>query len=128
MLLVEAMREHPDALRADLQRVYGIDLDHAMAGEHSAYHVAALVAHLPSDACIFTARSKDALWGLDDVLLASLLNSLNILIYGMSDPKRRGREPQLVGPSYLTTKRGRKLDGREMTADALMAILNKNRR
>ncbi len=127
MMLAEAMREHPDALRADLQRVYGIDLDHAMAGEHSAGHVAALVAHLPSDACIFTARKKDALWGLDDVLMASILNSLNMLIYAMSDPRKRGREPQLVGPSYIT-ERGRKLDAREMTASALMEILSKPRR
>ena len=128
MLLAEAYREAPDALRADLQRVYGIDLDHAMAGSHSAGHVAALTAHLPSDSCIYKARSADAQWGLDDVLLASLLNSLNALIYAMADPKRRGSKPPLVGPSYIANGRARKLDARTMTADELMAILAKPRR
>lgn len=127
-MLAEAYRDTPDALRADLQRVYGIDLDHAMAGAHSAGHVAALTANLPSDSCIFKARSGDAVWGLEDVLLASLLNSLNALVYGMSDPKRRGTPPPLVGPSYIAKARTRSIDARAMTADELMAILAKPRR
>ena len=33
------MAKYPDELRADLQQYYGIDLDHAIAGEHTAEHV-----------------------------------------------------------------------------------------
>ena len=128
MMLAEAMERTPDALRADLQRVYGIDLDHAMAGEHSAGHVAALVSQLPSDSCIYTARSTDARWGLNAVLLASLLNSLNLFIYGMSDPKRRGAPPPMVGPSYMANGRGKALETRTMTADELMEALSRPRR
>lgn len=122
------MSESPDALRADLQRVYGVDIDRAMEGRHSAEHIAALAAYLPSDSCVYKARSEDARWGLDSTLLAALLNSLNALIYGLGDAKRRGNPPQLVGPSYMTKGNGRSLDAMAMTADELMAVLSKPRR
>lgn len=112
-------------MRADLQRVYGIDLDKAMAGEHSAGHVAALVAHLPSDASLYRARDKDAAWTLDATLLAAILNSLNALIYGMSDARKRGKPPERVGPSKM---KGGKAPARAMTIDKLMAELSKPRR
>lgn len=119
--------EDEDALRADLQRYYGIDLDKAMAGEHSARHVAALVAYLPSDSNINRARDKDAAWTLEATLLASVLNSLNSLIYGMSDRRKRGNPPEMVGPSYMARKR-RTLPARAMDASELMLELSKPRR
>lgn len=122
------MSESPDALRADLQRVYGVDIDRAMAGEHSAEHVSALAAYLPSDSCVYKARSEDARWSLDSTLLAALLNSLNALIYGFGDPKKRGSAPKLIGPSYMTKGNGRTLDASVMTADELLGILSKPRR
>jgi len=114
-----------DALRADLQRYYGVDLDAAMRGEHTAAHIGALVAYLPSDCALRREVDKDAAWTLRDILLASILNSLNMLIYGMGDKKHRGRRPQLVGPDYMTKK---KLPARTMSVDDLMRELNKPRR
>lgn len=131
MLLAALMGECPDALRADLQRYYGVDIDHAMAGEHSAEHVAALAACLPSDANIHKTRNPDARWSLTDVLLASLLNTLNALIYGLGDPRKRGAPPALVGPSYMTKNdkgKTRELDTTVMTIDQLTAELAKPRR
>ena len=127
MLLAALVSESPDALRADLQRVYGVDIDRAMAGEHSAEHIAALAAHLPSDACVYKARNQDARWTLEPTLLAALLNSLNLLIYGFGDPKKRGNPPALVGPSYMAKANTRSLDARAMTADELMGELSKPR-
>ena len=123
--MLAASFEQEDALRADLQRYYGIDLDAAMRGGHSAAHIAALVKYLPSDCALRREHDKDAAWTLRDVLLASILNSLNMLIYGMGDKRHRGRKPQLVGPDYMTKK---KLPARVMSVDELMRELNKPRR
>lgn len=127
-MLAEAARNHPAELRADLQRHYGIDLDHAMAGEHSAGHVAALVACLPSDSAIFRAENPDAAWTLEHVLLAALHNDLTGLMWGMSDPKKRGKKPKPIGPSWMTKEETRKLDARVLRIDELMEELNKPRR
>lgn len=122
-MLVEAFKSE-NALRADLQRYYGIDLDEAMRGGHSAAHIAALVAYLPSDCAMRRLNDKDAAWTMEDVLLASILNSLNLLIYGLGDKRKRGQMPQLVGPSYMTKN---KLSARTLTVDELLAELNKPR-
>jgi len=122
------MQEHPDQLRADLQRHYGIDLDHAMAGEHTAAHIGALVACLPSDASLFRVDNPDAAWTLETVLLAVIHNDISSLIYGMSDPRKRGHKPKPIGPSWLTAKAVRKLEARTLTIDELMAELSKPRR
>ena len=122
--MLAAAFDHEDALRADLQRYYGIDLDAAMAGEHSAGHIGALIAYLPSDCAMRRELDEDAAWTLRDILLASILNSLNMLIYGMGDKKHRGRRPQMVGPSYMVRK---KLPARVMSVDDLMRELNKPR-
>lgn len=108
-----------------MQRYYGIDLDAAMRGGHSAAHIAALVAYLPSDCALRRTLDEDAAWTLRDILLASILNSLNMLIYGMGDKRKRGKRPQMVGPSYMVKK---KLPARVLTVDELLAELNKPRR
>lgn len=95
------MAKYPDELRADLQQYYGIDLDHAIAGEHTAEHVAALVRHLPSDARVCRREDPDAIWTLDTVLQASLLNAFTSFMWGMGDKRTRGKRPTPVGPSYI---------------------------
>lgn len=126
-MLAAAWRLYPDALRADLQRYYGIDIDHAMAGAHSAGHIAALAAHLPPDSALHVANDPDAIWTYEMVILADIRNSLVGLIYGMSDKKRRGKKPQLIGPSWMTRGAMRSLEARVLPIDELMAELNKPR-
>jgi len=127
-VLVTEFRIHEEQLRADLQQYYGIDLDYAMAGGHTAYHIACLMVQLPVDARIRTAENPDNQWTLTDILLASILNSLNGLIYGMSDSKKRGQKPQLVGPSWMQSKRMRSIPARAMPVDELISILNQPRK
>lgn len=98
-----------------------------MAGAHSTSHVAALAVQLPPDARIRVAEDKDRAWTLDSVTLACILNSLNALIYGLGDPKRRGAEPKPLGPSWLTRQAMRTLDARALPIDELMAELSKPR-
>ena len=91
-------------------------------------HIAALVAFLPHDACIRKAANKDAAWGIDQQLLAGVYNSLNSLIWGMSDPKRRGAEPKPVGPSWMTGGGMRSLEARVLTPEQLMTELARPRK
>lgn len=126
-MLAAVAREHPDELRADLQEHYGIDLDHARAGLHTPSHVAALVAQLPPGARVRVAYDADAAWTLDAVLMASVRNSLNSLIWGMSDKKTRGPAPAPVGPSWMTRGAVRSLPARAMAVDELLEALGRER-
>lgn len=123
-MLVAEFCVHEEALRADLQQYYGIDFDNAMSGAHTAHHIACIVSQLPQDARIRT-MDGDIQWSLDSTLLASILNSVNGLIYGMSDKKKRGRPPAIVGPLWMRDNAGsHSLPARVMPADELMEILN----
>lgn len=128
-VLVSEYRVHEEMLRADLQQHYGVDLDRAMAGAHSVHHIACLVMQLPSNARIRCAEHEDSNWTLTDVLLASIINSLNVLIHCLFSSKRnRGRMPELIGPSWMKEKaRTRSLPARALPVDELMEILNKPR-
>jgi hypothetical protein len=127
MRLVACLCESEDALRADLQRYYGIDLDHAMNGAHTPRHIAALVNHLPPEARIYAAEEVDNEWTLEHVLLADIRNIFSTFVWGMSDKKKRGARPPLIGPSWMTKKSGRKLAAQVMTVDDLMRELSKPR-
>lgn len=128
MVLAAEWALHPDELRADLQEVYGIDLDAAARGRHTAPHVAALVSQLPPDARLRVAGDADSLWTLENCLLAMLINALHMLMYGMADRKRRGNPPEAVGPSWMRGRRNsRTLEARVLSVDELMEILNKPR-
>ena len=116
------------ALRADLQQHYGIDLDGAVDGAHTARHVAALVVNLPRNSRLAVAENPDMAWSLTDVLLAALINSFRGFVWGMSDPKRRGNKPDLIGPSWMTKGKTRSLPARVLPIEELMKELNKPRR
>ena len=119
---------HPEELRADLQRVYGIDLDHAMSGEHTAGHIAALAVNLPRDSRIFAAEDPDLRWSLADTILADIRNTLVGLVWGMSDKRHRGKRPTPIGPSWMTKGRQRTLTARVLTINELVEELSKPRR
>ena len=112
-------------MRADLQRFYGIDWDRRE--EHTPEHIASLVAHLPQDSAIHRAYDEDAQWTLDRVLLATIANSLNMLMWGMSDSKKRGPRPDMIGPSWMRLKT-RKLEAQAMPIEELMEKLSQARR
>lgn len=126
-MLAAAVFRHEDELRADLQQTYGIDLDHAMAGEHSALHIAALTAQLPHESRVFASMNRDAVWTLEGTLLATIANSLNSLCYGMSDKRKRGNPPAIIGPSWMSKDKMRTLPARAMSVDDLQKELEKPR-
>lgn len=96
-----------------------------MNGAHTAHHVACLVEKLPLDACVRVDIDSDAAWTLENVVNASILNSLNALIYGIGGAS--GAEPALIGPKWLTERGKHKLPASVMTIEALMQELSKPR-
>ena len=126
--LAAVWADHPDELRADLQEVYGIDIEQAMGGAHSAEHVAALARHLPSTSRIAKSVNQDAAWSLTDILLAVIANTLRGLVWGMSDRRKRGPRPKLIGPSWMTKGNTRTLESRVLPIDQLVEELNLPRR
>ena len=127
MALASVIAESEAPLRADLQQHFGIDLDRAMGGEHSANHIALLVTQLPQSARLVHSVNPDAQWTLTDVLMAVLVNNFRMFVYGMSDPKKRGSKPELIGPSWMTENK-RTLPARVLPIDQLLEELNRPRR
>ena len=128
MALASVISSHESELRADLQQYYGIDLDVAANGNHSAHHIAALVSQLPRESRLRRIYNSDDMWSLTDVLLALLVNDFRSFGYGMSDPKKRGQRPEPIGPSYMTNSKKKTLPARVMPIDELVQELSKPRR
>lgn len=121
------LARHETELRADLQRLYGMNLDAAMCGGATPEHVAALVHHLPPDSCLGVAMEPDNAWTLEATMLAAIFNSIQLWQWSQSDKKRRGAAPPKVGPSWMQGK-GRKLDAQVMTVAQLMRELKRSRK
>ena len=115
-------------LRADLQQFYGIDLDAAASGLHTTRHIAMLVSQLPQESRLVRALNPDMRWSLTDVLLAVMVNKFGMYVWGISDKKRRGPKPPLVGPSYMTEANRKSLPTRVLPINELMEELSKPRR
>lgn len=105
-----------------MQRYYGIDLDKAISGEHTPNHIAELIRFLPQDSNISKAYNADADWTIERTLLAMLVNSFNLFMWGISDKSKRGTQPERIGPSYMRLK-NRKIDAQVMPADELLKKL-----
>ncbi len=119
------MAEREDELRADLQEVYGVDLDAAMGGAHTARHVAALVSQLPPTSRLACAADPDNGWTTEAVMLAAIFNSLQSWQWAQADRRRRGARPERVGPSWMRQDgASRKVDAQVMTVAQLMELLH----
>ena len=126
--LVAEYTAHEDELRADLQETYGIDIDRAIAGEHTARHIAALVVQLPPNARCRVAANRDNVWTLSDVVNVSTLNALRAFMWSFGDPKKRGQMPQVIGPKWMVDANKRTLPARALPVNELMEVLSRPRR
>ena len=126
--LVAEYTAHEDELRADLQETYGIDIDRAIAGEHTARHIAALVVQLPPNARCRVAANRDNVWTLSDVVNVSTLNALRVFMWSFGDPKKRGQMPQVIGPKWMVDANKRTLPARALPVNELMEVLSRPRR
>ena len=119
------MAEHPDALRADFQQTYHLDLD-GMGRDYTTLHAADLLAQLPEGARVWRAYDERAAWTAERTLLAAIVNDLNWLVWSKTkDGQRNRNRPKLVGPFEAEKKRT--VSGVAMTVDELNEALSRPR-
>lgn len=126
MQLAVLLAEREDELAADLMEVYGVSLEAAMGGAHSAPFVAALSSQLPQDCRWRVSYEKDAWWTGDRILAANIVNELALLMWGMSDRKKRGPKPDAIGPEWAKVRK-RQLAAVAMTKGELLEALARPR-
>lgn len=71
------MREHTDALEADFQAAYGIDLVDLYRGELSPRKAQVLAINLPPGSMTWQEMGVDHAWSVTDHLLAQAVDALN---------------------------------------------------
>lgn len=119
------MAEHPDALRADFQQNYHLNLD-GMGRDYTTLHAADLLAQLPEGARVWRAYDERSAWTAERTLLAAILNDLNWLVWSKTkDGQRNRNRPKLVGPFEAEKKRT--VSGVAMTVDELNEALSRPR-
>ena len=119
------MAEHPDALRADFQQHYHLNLD-GMGRDYTTLHAADLLAQLPEGARVWRAYDERAAWTAERTLLAAIVNDLNWLVWSKTkDGQRNRNRPKPVGP--FDGEKKRSITGVAMTVDELNEALSRPR-
>lgn len=99
MGLVWLLREHGDALEADFQRYYGIDLVDLYKGTLSPRKAQVLAMYLPPGAAVWQEAGTDAAWDTTDYLLAEAVDALRTANWQRSG---KGQKPEpLPRPTEL---------------------------
>ena len=105
-------------MRADVRRVYGLDITTL-----GAWEAAQLAANLPDGSMVWRTLDVPRAWTMDQHLLATLVDQWQMWMWGQSDPKHRGRKPRpLPRPGDGKTHSMRD-DTLTMSADRLDAFL-----
>lgn len=119
------MAEHPDALRADFQQYYGLNLD-GMGRDYTTLHAADLLAQLPEGARVWRAYDERAVWTAERTLLAAIVNDLNWLVWSKTkDGQRNRNRPKPIGP--FDGEKKRSITGVAMTVEELNEALSRPR-
>lgn len=84
------MAKRKTELRADFQRVYGLNIDDMGEG-YSVKHAADLAAMLPKDSLVFKAENPAFEWSETQYMLRSIEFSLRILIWQNSKDGQKGK-------------------------------------
>ncbi|WP_172384864.1 hypothetical protein [Streptomyces sp. MNP-20] len=98
---------HGGALRADLQRYYGLDLADVWRGTLTPRRVWTLSEHLPEDSALaasFAGGSEHRAWTLQTHVLVQLLNAVRVQdVNNIRVSGGKARDPQLVTPPAAQT-------------------------
>lgn len=81
---------HPDELRADFQRFYGLDLD-GMGADYTCAHAASLAVALPAESATVRAERPEAAWSDEAYLLSAIEYDLRMLVWLNSEDGAKGR-------------------------------------
>lgn len=111
-MLARLIRRYPDELRADMQEVYGLNLDDLGTG-YTLKHAGALAAQLPATSRVQCRIDPANAWGWTEQLLAATVNTLRVMA-GIGQPVYPpGYQPRTVAaPLAARGTRG------EVTMDA----------
>lgn len=85
------MVKRPCELRADFQRVYGLNIDE-MGKSYSVHHAAELAAMLPSDSLVLKAESPALEWGETMYMLRNIEFFMRVLIWQNTKDGQKGRK------------------------------------
>lgn len=113
-----ALVEHPGALRASLQSVYGIRLaDHG----YGPLELADLVAHLPPGCALWRAAGGPLAWSDEMHMLARVEHGIRVLGWMKTEDGSKGRKPPEIVEPPLAAGEVRAEEARaEQKADAWM--------
>ena len=90
------LANRPDELRADFQRVYGLNIDD-MGESYSVHHAAVLAAMLPSDSLVCKAANPALEWGEALYMLRNIEYMLRVLAWQNTKDGQKGRKkPQPI--------------------------------
>lgn len=108
MALATVEDEYPDALRADFQQYYGLNID-GMGTKFTHAHAAVLMLQLPSTSRLSKKINYDNEWDDSTYLLAAIEYDLRILIWqNTKDAQRNRNKPKPnTTPHDLAEKRKR---------------------
>jgi len=88
--LAALLTEHGEAIEADLQRWYGVELGDRYRGRLTDRRLLVLIRHLPRDsALMWDADPETAAWGLAEQLSAAQTDALNMLAWMYANRNQR---------------------------------------
>ncbi len=119
--LVAYLREHGEAVEADLQRFYGVRLSDLTTGRLTWRRLRVLLSQLPRDSSVARAElGEQAEWGLSEHLQASIFDAVNAANWQRSG---KGRPPKPL-PRPGLKKQGRTLAPSVLDPEKTRAFLD----
>lgn len=107
--LARLIDNHGEAILADLQSFYGVDLVKAMKEGMAPSQIVVLIRQLPMESrTIAGLRGGEEFvgWGMDRYMMAQLLDSTNNTAYAVVSANSK-RKPKAPKPTYRPKKGGR---------------------
>lgn len=77
-------------------RAYGLRLDEQTIRAYGIQFLADLTSGLPAGSVLWMEMDTPAAWTTETYMMATLIDQMNALMYGLSDPKSRGSRPELL--------------------------------
>lgn len=103
MRLGYLLREHAEALEADLYRVYQVDLVGMWRGEVSVRKVANLAAHLPDGSQVYVSEGSDQAWTVGEHMAA--LAAWQVAVGNWQRGGRKGKAPDPIPTPGESTRK-----------------------
>ena len=125
--LHELLNEHGEAIEADLQRTYGVDLRDVGTPDLTWRRLRVLIQHLPADSALSRSVHGDAVeWGASEHLLANIFDAISALVWQGGNPKKNPKPKPIPRPGDKRAKKRRQLPPDEVRR-RLVALRDRDR-